>query len=251
MCGTGSTYVGERCCVQGGHRSMEASHLDDVLVQCLAGTVVTTTMKGVDDPVSLYGALVEPAAEVLGRAFQDDPVFQYLFPEGLQRKKRASGVQRFLLNYGLRYGRAHATSSRLEGVAVWLPSETAYPSVCGALCSGALGAAASLGVGGSRRAMYYGERMTAAHKRLAPFRHWYLQVIGVDPELQGMGHASRLLQWMLARVDQDPAPCYLETQKEDNVLIYQRYGFGVVEEFTVPETPFKNWAMLRSIRQSG
>ena len=87
--------------------------------------------------------------------------------------------------------------------------------------------------------------MDAVHQRLAPFRHWFLQVIGVDPQFQGRGYAGELLRPMLARVDKEGLPCYLETLNEQNVLLYEHFSFRVVEKSTIPETNLTNWAMLR------
>ena len=50
---------------------------------------------------------------------------------------------------------------------------------------------------------------------------------------------------MLAEMDADHVPCYLETQNRENMILYQHYGFRVVEEDTIPGTHVGHWAMLR------
>jgi hypothetical protein len=45
-------------------------------------------------------------------------------------------------------------------------------------------------------------------------------------------------------------PCYLETAEEQNVQLYEHFGFTVVDETTIPGTSLTNWAMLRKARQS-
>ena len=82
-------------------------------------------------------------------------------------------------------------------------------------------------------------------ERLAPFRHWYLQAIGVAPDFQGKGYAGRLLKPMLAKLDREGLPCYLETLEEQNVSLYQHFGFNIVDESRVTETTLTSWAMLR------
>ena len=77
------------------------------------------------------------------------------------------------------------------------------------------------------------------------FPHWYLQLLGVDPVYQGKGYASILLRAMFARIDEERLPCYVETQNEKNVPIYQHYGFKVVEEGIFPGSEVNTWAMLR------
>jgi ribosomal protein S18 acetylase RimI-like enzyme len=83
------------------------------------------------------------------------------------------------------------------------------------------------------------------HKRLTPFPHWYLEIIGVTPENQGKSFAGKLIRDMLVKIDEEGLPCYLETVEEKNVGIYRRFGFEVIETSQVPGTPLFTWAMLR------
>ena len=93
-----------------------------------------------------------------------------------------------------------------------------------------------------------GQYLDAVHSRLIPFKHWFLQTIGVDPQFQGKGYAGRLLRQMLARIDEAGLPCYLETLEEENIRLYEHFGFTVAEESAIPETSLTNWAMLREPR---
>lgn len=92
-----------------------------------------------------------------------------------------------------------------------------------------------------------GQYVDAVHGRLTPFKHWFLQAISVDPQFQGRGHASELLRPMLARIDEEGLPCYLETLEEQNVRLYEHFGFRVIDESSVPRTNLTNWAMLRKV----
>jgi ribosomal protein S18 acetylase RimI-like enzyme len=96
-----------------------------------------------------------------------------------------------------------------------------------------------------------GEYLDSVHRRLTPFKHVYLQSLGVDPASQGKGHARTLLRYMLARLDAAGTPCYLDTLDEQNVGLYEHFGFSVVEVSSVPDTGFPMWAMLRDGRSSG
>jgi len=53
---------------------------------------------------------------------------------------------------------------------------------------------------------------------------------------------------MLNRLDSEKIPCFLETQTEKNVAIYERYGFEVVEKGMIPETTLPHYGMLRKCR---
>ncbi len=54
---------------------------------------------------------------------------------------------------------------------------------------------------------------------------------------------------VLDRCDAEDRPAYLETAGIGNVQLYQRHGFEVVEELTLPRTDIRGWLMLR--RQKG
>jgi len=80
---------------------------------------------------------------------------------------------------------------------------------------------------------------------LAPVKHWYLAVLAVDPQHQGKGYASKLLNEMLSYIDEEGLPCYLETEGEKNIAMYQHFGFEAADEFAVPGMKDKLVAMLR------
>jgi ribosomal protein S18 acetylase RimI-like enzyme len=195
--------------------------------------------------VRLQKSQIKPAAEMLARAFQDDPSFIYIFPDVSQRKNKLPYLWQCNVRYGVLYGQAYAISPNLEGVAVWLPYEKADMSLWGMIRTSPLPMLPKIGWGPCRRGWLFNKYANAVHKRHAPSRHWFLQSLGVDPVFQGKGHASTLLRAMFAIIDKEDLPCYLDTQTEKNVSMYQHYGFKVVEEFKIPGTEFRNWAMLR------
>ena len=192
---------------------------------------------------------INPASEVLVRAFRNYPLLQHAFPDKLQKEKVAPYFFRYSLHYGIRYGEAYATSLNLEGIAIWLPSAYFPVTFWRLLSSVPLSVILGFGRQGGGRLRYVGDSIDTVHKRLAPFKHWFLQELGVDPRFQGKGYAGRLLRPMLARLDEEGLPCYLETFDEENVRIYEHFGFKVLEEAPIPKTDLTNRAMLRDTRQ--
>jgi ribosomal protein S18 acetylase RimI-like enzyme len=89
-------------------------------------------------------------------------------------------------------------------------------------------------------------RAQALHDRYTPEPHWYLAQIGVEPAQQRQGIASRLLHPMLAHLDAQALPCYLETENEVNVAFYERRGFRVVAEDAGLPAGLHIWAMRRA-----
>jgi GNAT superfamily N-acetyltransferase len=79
--------------------------------------------------------------------------------------------------------------------------------------------------------------------------HFYLSVVGTDPEQQGGGVGSALLAPVLRICDESGTAAYLESSKESNVPFYARHGFAVTERMELPGGP-PLWLMWRSPRTS-
>jgi ribosomal protein S18 acetylase RimI-like enzyme len=75
---------------------------------------------------------------------------------------------------------------------------------------------------------------------------WYLYNLSVSRKAQGRGIASKLLRPMLEFCDREKMVCYLETNKESNVTLYQRYGFQLAEQSLVPRSDVMHYAMTRN-----
>ena len=188
---------------------------------------------------------IKPAAEMLAKAFQDDPLFAYFIPDASERKDKLPYFFQFRIRYSVLYGEAYAISPNLEEVATWLPSEKADMSLWRTMRSGLLSMIPKMGKDVLSRLRNFDKHYTSMYKRLTPFRHWVLDLVGVAPMFQGKGYAGTLLKAMLARIDQEHLPCYLTTENERNVSFYQHYGFKAVEECIIPGTKISQWAMLR------
>ena len=75
--------------------------------------------------------------------------------------------------------------------------------------------------------------------------------LGVEPDRQGQGIGSALIQPVLGRADAEGLPCYLETTKERNVTFYRRHGFDVVAEGDLPDLGPPFWTMRREAARAG
>ena len=73
--------------------------------------------------------------------------------------------------------------------------------------------------------------------------HYYLEYLGVEPELQGKGLGSAILQHLTVKVDEEKVGCYLENANPRNLPFYQRFGFQIIAEKEIIGTPC--WFMWR------
>jgi GNAT superfamily N-acetyltransferase len=184
-----------------------------------------------------------PLAEMLMRAFLDDPVAAWAFPP---QRLRPRALERFQATR-LRQLLAHDevwTAEDHSCAALWAPPERwkstlredaqlgpcfAHPRLLGRM---PLVTAGWLG-------------LEKGHPRTPP--HYYLAVLGTDPARQGQGLGSLLLGPVLAQCDSDGVGAYLESSKERNVDFYARHGFRVLEEVRLLRGPTM-WKMWRDPR---
>jgi ribosomal protein S18 acetylase RimI-like enzyme len=187
----------------------------------------------------------DAGAAVLGRAFAEYELFRYYFPDERERCAAAGTTGFIALSICLKYGEVYMTSEKLEGVAAWLPPGKAPSGGWQTLRSVSLSVLFRSARQGAGRMRAYGRYIDQLHRKLVPYPHWYLQIIGVDPSYQGQGFSSRLLRPVLERIDRERMPCYLETNAVKNVAIYQRFGFEVLSEDKLPGTEVTTFPMLR------
>jgi ribosomal protein S18 acetylase RimI-like enzyme len=205
-----------------------------------------------------YGAPVRPAiegsdirklqpdevpriAQALARAFEDDPVMTWIFPRDAERLTRLERMfSLFLRRIWLRHGECY-TVDELFGAALWLPPGEWH-----------LGPLAQLRIVPSTiavmgRSVSRGMAAVQAMEKRHPKEpaHYYLPVLGIEPEFQGRGFGGALLQPVLARCDRDRMGAYLESSKRRNVALYERHGFRVVEELELPKAGPPIWRMWR------
>lgn len=76
--------------------------------------------------------------------------------------------------------------------------------------------------------------------------HLHLGPLAVLPGWQQQGIGSSLLSWFCRMADQQCIDAYLETDKEENVKFYEKFGFREIEQDTVQGV--KNWFMWRAVK---
>ena len=75
-------------------------------------------------------------------------------------------------------------------------------------------------------------------------QHWHLGPIGVLPSHRGMGVGTELMQRFCKEVDNCSAKAYLETDLDENVRFYEKFGFKVISKSNIFKV--ENRYMLRT-----
>lgn len=188
---------------------------------------------------------VAPMAAVLTRAFARDPFYAYVAGDAPERNQRMRDGWEGVLRHGSHRLSHTYTTDDHAGAAVWYP-----PGYTGAGFVAGLRLLPSL----ARQAGSWGRlreisKVVAAleqhRRRHVPEPHFYLSALGVEPDRQGEGIGTALMRPVLRTADAARSVAYLETATGRNVLLYERVGFDVVEELTLPGTDIHGWLMLR------
>ncbi len=187
---------------------------------------------------------VPELAGVLARAFAHDPFYSYLAGGAPERTQRMRDGWNGILRFGSAHLEHTYTTDDRAGVALWLPPGYRGPSLLDSLRQ--MPALARLA--GWRRLRIVGDTIADLEKRRhhhVPQPHFYLSALGVEPDRQGTGTGTAMMQPVLTLCDSGGTPAYLETAAARNVLLYERLGFDVVEEMDLPGTDVHGWLMLR------
>ncbi|MBD0694507.1 GNAT family N-acetyltransferase [Streptomyces sp. CBMA123] len=193
-----------------------------------------------DTPRAATGDDVGAIAGVFARAFGDDPMMCWFFPDDATRPAALDGYFSTLLT---RQYLPHGVCERTEhAAALWVGPEAQEKAVPdeGTIreLSGLLG----------DRTGWFRHCAEAAAANAPQEAHWYLAVIGADPAAQGRGQGAALLRSGLARADAAGLPVYLESSKQENLGLYRHFGFEVEEEVRLPANGPTLWAMRRGPR---
>lgn len=172
-----------------------------------------------------------PMAEMLGRAFADDPMILHFLRREETRAQKLPRLFGLLTRMGLPLGGCDVTTG-YESAAIWRPPGkwhipfwqyiTNGPEFLGLFGTDALGVMASM------------DQIEKVHPREP---HWYLQAIGTDPLKQGKGFGGIVMRHRLTMVDELGLPAYLESSKEKNIPIYASFGFEVTGEIKIKDGP--------------
>ncbi|MCE7794461.1 GNAT family N-acetyltransferase [Salipaludibacillus sp. CUR1] len=189
------------------------------------------------------------AAEVLSRAFYNDPLMIYLIPDNKERKRK---LPKLILKV-VRYCRSFhtvETDDNFNGVACWLPPGSTGLKYGKKIMSGSLAVPFLLGFRGYKRFLKVMRVLDQLEAKHVPEPHWYLFMIGVDTGARGKGTGSKLIEAKFKEAEREgsQAAYYLETMNDKTLPLYKKLGFRVCETVTVENGeshPLKIWAMKK------
>jgi ribosomal protein S18 acetylase RimI-like enzyme len=181
---------------------------------------------------------IGPLAAVLAEAFRNDPLYRWMFGGDEEWLLHGRQFFRLLLRVHSRDGEAYTTEDR-AGASLWTIPDLPYG-----------GPFTQLILPLQMRRMF-GSRTDTVRRQIGQLNaarptqaHYYLPVLGVDPERQRSGIGTALLRPVMSVCDSAGYLIYLETSVADNLRFYRRLGFEVEDELAVDGGP-EVWGMLR------
>ncbi|MFX0024648.1 MAG: GNAT family N-acetyltransferase [Candidatus Hermodarchaeota archaeon] len=188
---------------------------------------------------------IKPASIIISKAFFRDPLMIYLFPESNGREQKLAYMMELLIRIGMNYGIVHVTSPKLEGIAIWFPSNNVKITPWMGILNGGISYFFKLGKKLVKRQNRIYNYINSKHRALFSSQHWYLSVIAIDPLFQGRGFSHILLNSMFIQIDKQNLATFLDTNNKENIPIYKKHGFKILEKYEIPNTKLINWAMIR------
>ena len=186
---------------------------------------------------------LDKAVTVLDSAFSEDSMWKEVFDD--EEKNRI--LTEVMVRFCLTYGNVVSTSNKLEGVMAIAPYGKDM-NLVSIIRSGAFLLSMKIG-NESKKFKVLSDAVEEAKKTLDLDPYIHLLIMGVSQESQGKGLGGKLLKALIEKSESERKPIYLETQKEDNIYFYEKYGFNVKKKIILPE-PFNlpMWLMLRDVK---
>lgn len=191
--------------------------------------------------------------ETFTRAFRDYPKLNGMFPNQEEKQLAVKMVVEYYGRFDYMAGRIYSLDENLrEGIAVLHSREVNYTDenfeAAGSLNGTFRGCAEMLGESGVRKWFGFFDEVDRLEAQLElPEEYIYVDLLAVDPEVQGEGRGSRLLEALTAKAEELGLPIMLFTNGEEDVRFYEKHGFKVLAVTRSEEYSLENVYMLYNI----
>jgi ribosomal protein S18 acetylase RimI-like enzyme len=186
---------------------------------------------------------LDKAVTVLNNAFSEDSLWKEVFND--EEKNRI--LTEVMVRFCMTYGDVFSTSVKLEGVMAIAPYGKEM-TILRIIRSGAFLLSMKIAKEGKKMKIL-SDAVEEAKKSLNLDPYIHLLIMGVSQEFQGKGLGGKLLRTLIEKSETEKKPIYLETQKEDNIDFYGKYGFSVKKKIILPEPiNLPMWLMVRDVK---
>ena len=184
------------------------------------------------------------AVDVLTDAFSKESMWKEVFTD--EEKNRI--LTEVMVRFCLKYGSVYATSENFEGIMALAPHDKEMTTWTIVRSGGFF---LSMKIADEAKKMeVLNSAVEEAKKSLNLGSHIHLLMMGVSQEFQGKGFGGKLLRALIEKAEAEKKSIYLETQKENNVKFYEKYGFSVKRKIILPEPlNLPMWLMVLQVKK--
>ena len=183
-------------------------------------------------------------ADVAMDAYQDYPLHNWL-TKGKYDPLASKLIMQTTLAAMKKDAVIYADSEEMNGFAVWIPMGFTGSKTIPFLMNGGIQLILHSGLGIIGKLLTYETFAMKLKKKYTGHIDWYLYNLSVRKDAQGKGLGRKLLDPMMEFCDDEKMITYLETNKESNVTLYNRFGFELRETNLVPGSPVLHYSMVR------
>jgi len=186
------------------------------------------------------------ASKVLADAFQHDPLWNKIYEGGPDIGKRFQAFFEGGVRYCLKYGEVYAPSENLEGIIGLVPGKYADMNWWRAIRSGAMGVGMRMGLNTAMKmGTIFKPIVEDRREHMAGCAFLHVLVFGVSTGLQGKGFGRKLIGAAIEKSEREGLHLYLETETEENVRMYEHFGFRLLKKITLPIVDLPMWELVR------
>ena len=185
----------------------------------------------------------EPLIEMSGRSYEDYPLDVYFWggkydPECLMQTVRVNLYSMF--DDGIIY----ADSPELNGLVIVLPPGYTGINTLSFIWNGGFKIIYKQGIRNFIKMVNFESFAMNMRKKYTNNEDWYLYNLCVDKKSKGKKISSKLIKPLINYFKINKKMCYLETNWDRNVPIYEHFGFKVMEKTMVPDSNVEHYAMM-------
>lgn len=187
---------------------------------------------------------IDRLADIAADAYSDYPLHMW-FSGGQYDAETTRLIIKASLKTMQRDALICVDSEEMNGFAVWMPPGFTGTKTLPFIFSGGIKLIFRSGLGIIDRLTSYEKLAMRLKKEITDNCGWYLYNLTIRRASQGKGMASKLLLPMLNFCDSEDMVAYLETNKAQNVPLYEHYGFKLERTEKVPRSDVVHYAMAR------
>jgi ribosomal protein S18 acetylase RimI-like enzyme len=186
------------------------------------------------------------AAVSCADGFQDDPMWEAVL--GDEPKEKLVPCMEIALRHCRKYGTVYGSDDSLAGILAIGPGRYADMTMWRMLLAGSFPVLSQLGSTlGRKMGRVFDPLMKDQKMHMKGRDYIYIYLLSVKKELQGKGIGGTLLRSCIEESRKHRLPLYLETETQQNVAMYEHFGFTVVKKTALPLVHHPMWEMVREV----